>query len=59
MGATSLENYINKAIGFQSNLKRAEKSLVQVVTEGVVRYKKSGKYIDITKDGKIISFGIR
>ena len=45
--------------GFKNNLKGATKSNVYGKTEGVIRYKKLGKYIDIASDGRIISFGMQ
>ena len=57
VGATSVLEYLRKAEGFKQNLRGATKSHVSGNTEGVVRYKKNGKYIDIAPDGSIISFG--
>ena len=57
VGASSIEQYIRKAEGFMQNLKGATKSYVDGTVDGVVRYKKNGKYIDLAPDGSIISFG--
>ncbi len=59
VGATSFDNYINKARGFMQNLRRASSSAVEGYTEGVIRYWKAGRYIDLAPDGRIISFGSR
>lgn len=39
------------------NLKGATKSYINGMVDGVIRYKKNGKYIDLAPDGTIISFG--
>jgi hypothetical protein len=57
VGASDVEQYIRKAQNFQTNLRGATKSWVKGSVEGVMRYKKLGKYIDIAPDGRIISFG--
>lgn len=57
VGATSIEQYIRKAEGFMENLRGATKSPVSGSVEGVVRYKKNGKYIDLAPDNTIVSFG--
>ncbi len=57
VGASSIEQYMRKAEGFKLNLKGASKSYVNGAVEGVIRYKKNGKYIDLAPDGTIISFG--
>ena len=57
VGASSIEQYIRKAEGFMQNLKGATKSYINGTVEGVIRYKKNGKYIDLAPDGTIISFG--
>ncbi|MEI7194226.1 hemagglutinin repeat-containing protein [Pectobacterium versatile] len=57
VGATSTEQYLNKAKAFATNLKGARTVNISGATDGVSRYYKNGKYIDMTKDGKIISFG--
>lgn len=57
VGATSTEQYLNKAKSFSTNLRGARSASISGSTEGVTRYYKNGKYIDITNDGKIISFG--
>jgi len=58
VGATNPAQYYNKAEGFAQNLRGATTSRVEGTVEGVVRYKKLGKYIDLAPDGTIISFGI-
>lgn len=55
--ATDLAHYIRKAEGFRDSLKGAITNPVDGETEGVVRYKKRGLYIDLAPDGRIISFG--
>ncbi|NRQ57237.1 hypothetical protein HP425_28000 [Brevibacillus sp. HD1.4A] len=57
VGATDVAQYIRKSQGFASNLRGATKNKVSGKVEGVVRYRKNGKYIDIAPDGTIISFG--
>ncbi|CAH1223271.1 hypothetical protein PAECIP111893_04943 [Paenibacillus plantiphilus] len=57
VGAEDLTQYIRKAEGFAQNLRGATKSNADGAVEGVIRYKKNGKYIDIAPDGTIISFG--
>ncbi len=59
VGAKTKEQYINKAVEFSKNLKGATTHKVDGYTEGVMRYIKSGKYIDIAPDGTIVSFGKR
>jgi pyocin large subunit-like protein len=55
--AEDVEQYLRKALGFKQNLRRATRSTPQGATEGVVRYAKTGRYIDLAPDGRIISFG--
>ncbi|VEW10161.1 Protein of uncharacterised function (DUF1557) [Moraxella caviae] len=57
VGAETIEQYLRKAEAFKQNLRGATKSPVAGETNGVIRYKKNGKYIDIAPDGSIISFG--
>ena len=57
VGATSPDQYLNKATEFAKNLKGARKANISGETEGVIRYYKNGKYIDIAPDGRIVSFG--
>ncbi|EMB4326046.1 VENN motif pre-toxin domain-containing protein [Pluralibacter gergoviae] len=57
VGATSTEQYLRKAQAFADDLKGARKTNISGATEGVTRYYKNGKYIDIAGNGKIISFG--
>jgi pyocin large subunit-like protein len=57
VGAENVEQYLRKALGFKQNLRRAQRSTPQGSTEGVIRYVKNGKYLDIAPDGRIISFG--
>lgn len=56
-GAADKEQYLRKAKGFKQNLRGATKSPVSGGTEGVIRYKRLDKYIDLAPDGTIISFG--
>jgi hypothetical protein len=57
VGAETMEQYLRKAEGFATNLKRARSYPVEGATEGVRRYVKNGKFIDITPNGTIVSFG--
>ncbi|AVQ47675.1 hypothetical protein [Clostridium botulinum] len=57
--ATSVEQYMRKAEGFKQNLRGAKKYPVDGTVQGVTRYIKAGKYIDLSPDGTIISFGRR
>jgi hypothetical protein len=57
VGADDVDQYLRKAEGFAQNLRGAKKDPVEGATPGVTRYRKLGKYIDIDKDGNIISFG--
>lgn len=57
VGAVDVAQYIRKAESFAQNLRGVTKSRVDGAVEGVVRYKKNEKYIDIAPDGTIISFG--
>lgn len=44
---------MNKAVEFSRNLRGADRSEVTGFTEGVVRYRKNGRYIDIAPDKRI------
>ena len=61
VGAKDIDQYLRKAEAFADNLRGATKSAVEGATQGVTRYKKLGKYIDIYTDAdgnrRIISFG--
>lgn len=58
VNAETAEQYLNKAKAFSENLKGARVVVnVGKYTEGVTRYYKNGKYIDIAPDKRIISFG--
>ena len=58
VGAKNTEQYLRKAEEFAKNAKKGStKSRVRGEVEGVIRYKKNGKYIDIAPDGSIVSFG--
>lgn len=58
VGATSREQYLRKAEEFARTAKKGStKSRVEGAVEGIIRYKKNGKYIDIAPDGSIVSFG--
>lgn len=59
VGAQTVEQYLNKARGFANNLRGAQRFPVKGATEGVVRYVKNGRYIDLAPDQSIISFGAR
>lgn len=57
VGTDTVEQYLNKAENFSKNLKGARTKAIDGFTEGVTRYYKNGKYIDLAPDGSIISFG--
>jgi RHS repeat-associated protein len=57
VGAVDEAQYLRKAQEFKKNLKGASKSKVPGYTQGVTRYKKNGKYIDLDSNGNIVSFG--
>jgi hypothetical protein len=57
VGATSISQYLQKALDFADNTQRARRSHVAGAVEGVTRYKKRGKYIDLDRDRNIVSFG--
>ena len=58
VGAKNTEQYPRKAEEFAKNAKKGStKSRVRGEVEGVIRYKKNGKYIDIAPDGSIVLFG--
>jgi len=57
MGADSVWRYLRQAKAFRQQLKRVSGRLVEGDTPGVMRYVKQGKYIDLTPEGKIVSFG--
>lgn len=59
VGASDIESYMRKAQGFSNNLKGADVRSVSGHVEGVKRYIKNGKYIDIAPDNTIVSFGSR
>lgn len=56
VGASSIEQYLNKAQNFSLKLKGARRVELSGATEGVIRYYKNGKYIDMLDD-QIFSFG--
>ena len=58
VNAKTPEEYLRKAEEFARTAKKgSSKSRVSGAVEGVIRYKKNGKYIDLVPDGSIISFG--
>ena len=59
VGAKNIAQYIRKAEAFKQNLRGAKSFRVNGATEGVTRYVKNGKYIDLAPDKTIISFGKR
>jgi hypothetical protein len=59
VNATSKEQYFRKALEFSKNLRGAKSSPVSGQTPGVTRYVKQGKFIDIARDKRIVSFGTR
>lgn len=56
VGAENIEQYLRKAVAFRQE-KRGSGKPVDGPTPGTKRYLKQGKYIDITPDGEIVSFG--
>jgi hypothetical protein len=52
-------SFMRKATEFAKNLRGAQKFSIDGAVEGVKRYVKNGKYIDLAPDGTIISFGKR
>ena len=59
VNAKDMNQYLRKAEAFKMNLKKAKTHNVDGYVEGVIRYIKNGKYIDLAPDGSIISFGSR
>jgi hypothetical protein len=57
VNADDVDQYLKKALGFKQNLRRSVRSYPDGATEGVIRYTKSGRYLDLAPDGRIISFG--
>lgn len=57
VGAKDIQQFYNKADNFAKNLKGATKRNIEGFTEGVKRFYKNNKYIDLAPDGSIISFG--
>lgn len=57
VNASTIEQYMNKANEFKKNLKNSSKSCVPGRVPNVTRYKKNGRYIDLDRDKKIVSFG--
>ncbi len=57
VGASTEEEYLRKAESFRDNLSGAQRSSVEGATEGVTRYSKNGRFIDLAPDGRIVSFG--
>ncbi|MFL0582604.1 hypothetical protein ACH0B6_08530 [Solibacillus silvestris] len=58
VGAKSAADYLNKAIEYRKTAKKGVKpSNVRGEVDGVKRYRKNGKYIDLAPDGRIVSFG--
>ena len=57
--AKDMDQYLRKAEGFINNIKGAKKSYIDGTVEGVIRYIKNGKYVDVAPNGTIVSFGAR
>ena len=57
VGANNVEQYLRKAEHFKINLRGASKNYVKGAVDGVIRYSKNGKYIDLAPNGTIVSFG--
>ena len=57
-GAKTVDEYLRKAEEYAKTAKKGAKKIkVSGEIEGVIRYKKNNKYIDIAPDGSILSFG--
>ena len=59
VGAADAAQYLRKAEEFSRSLRGARSFPVEGATEGVTRYVKNGRYIDLAPDGSIISFGVQ
>lgn len=57
LGAKDSAQYLRQAEGFARNLRGAVRGPVDGYTDGVMRYVKNGRYIDIAPDGRFVSFG--
>ena len=57
VSAADIEQYMRKAEAFKQNLRGTRPHPVDGYNENVKRYTKNGRYIDLTPDGKIVSFG--
>jgi len=58
VGAKDIDQYVRKAEEFAKTAKKGSiKRNVEGAVEGVIRYIKNGKYIDLAPDGSIVSFG--
>ncbi len=56
--AKSAASYLNKAREFRTTAKKGVKpTKVKGEIDGVKRYRKNGKYIDLAPDNRIVSFG--
>ncbi|WP_215085509.1 hypothetical protein [Exiguobacterium sp. s78] len=56
--AKSAASYLNKAREFRTTAKKGVKpTKVKGEVDGVKRYRKNGKYIDLAPDNRIVSFG--
>lgn len=56
--AKSASSYLNKAREFRTTAKKGVKpSNVKGEIDGVKRYRKNGRYIDLAPDNRIVSFG--
>lgn len=57
VGAEDVQQYLRKALGKSQSLRGAKSWFVDGAVDSAKRYVKSGKYIDLSPDGLIISFG--
>lgn len=58
VGAADAKSYLNKSIEFKRTAKKGVQGKpVSGYVDGVKRYTKNGRYIDLAPNGKIISFG--
>lgn len=59
VGANDVEQYLRKADEFAKNLKGSTSKPLEGYTENVTRYYKGNRYVDLTHDKQIVSFGAR
>ena len=57
VGAKTVQQYLDKAKAFASNLKGTRSYAVPGTTDNVTRYIKNGKYVDLDSKNNIVSYG--